>query len=76
MGRPRKSEEEKKATAAKKPAKKAAEKPAKKAASKKRSNETLATLAEIEAKLLKKAKNNGDSIDQSDIYGQHQIQLT
>ena len=68
MGRPRKSEEEKKATAAKKPAKKAAEKPAKKAASKKRSNETLATLAEIEAKLLKKAKNNGDSIDQSDIY--------
>ncbi len=41
--------------------------PAKKVA-KKRDSETLATLAEIEAKLLKKAKNNGDSLDQSDIY--------
>ena len=41
--------------------------PAKKTA-KKRDSETLATLAEIEAKLLKKAKNNGDSLDQSDIY--------
>lgn len=58
MGRPKKSEAAKSAA---KPAKK-------KAAGKKRSNETLATLAEIEAKLLKKAKNNGDSIDQSDIY--------
>ncbi len=63
MGRPKKSEAEKKATA-----KKAAEKKPKAKASKKRSNESLATLAEIEAKLLKKAKNNGDSIDQSDIY--------
>ncbi|MCQ2802126.1 MAG: RNA polymerase sigma factor RpoD [Bacilli bacterium] len=35
---------------------------------KKRDNETLATLAEIEAKLLKKAKANSDSLDQSDIY--------
>ena len=63
MGRPKKTD-------AVKPAKKKeAAKPAKKkAAGKKRSNETLATLAEIEAKLLKKAKNNGDSIDQSDIY--------
>ena len=69
MGRPKKSEEAKKAPAAKKE-KAAAKAPAKakKAATKKRSNETLATLAEIEAKLLKKAKNNGDCIDQSDIY--------
>ena len=56
MGRPKKTE-----TAAPKKA------PAK-AKSKKRDNETLATLAEIESKLLKKAKNNGDSIEQSDIY--------
>ena len=49
------------------PAKKAAKKETKKAG-KKRDNETLATLAEIEAKLLKKAKANGDSLDQSDIY--------
>ena len=35
---------------------------------KKRDNETLATLADIESKLLKKAKNNGDVIEQSDIY--------
>ena len=62
MGRPKKSE-----TASKPAAKKETAK-AKKTASKKRSNETLATLAEIEAKLLKKARNNGDSIDQSDIY--------
>ena len=70
MGRPKKTETatetKKKATAKKAPTKK---EPAKKATkSKKRDNETLATLAEIEAKLLKKAKNNGDSIDQSDIY--------
>ena len=58
MGRPRKDAGEKK------PAKKT--ETAK--ASKKRDTETLATLAEIEAKLLKKAKNNGDSLDQSDIY--------
>lgn len=38
------------------------------AKSKKRGNETLATLAEIEAKLLKKAKVNSNSLDQSDIY--------
>ena len=65
MGRPRKTDSAapaKKALAKKAPAKKAAPK------SKKRDNETLATLAEIESKLLKKAKNNGDSIDQSDIY--------
>ena len=59
MGRPKKSEAEKKP---------ATKKEAKKASGKKRSNESLATLAEIEAKLLKKARNNGDSIDQSDIY--------
>ena len=35
---------------------------------KKRDNETLANLAEIEAKLLKKAKANGDILDQSEIY--------
>ena len=35
---------------------------------KKRDNETLANLAEIEAKLLKKAKANGDTLDQSEIY--------
>ena len=70
MGRPRKTD-------AAKPAEKTAKKKetsAKKATSakapktKKRANETLATLAEIESKLLKKAKNNGNSIDQSDIY--------
>ncbi len=55
MGRPRKD-------AAAKPAEKKAAK------TKKRDNETLATLAEIEAKLVKKARANGDSIDQSDIY--------
>ncbi len=53
MGRPRKD------ASASAPAKKA---------SKKRDTETLATLAEIEAKLLKKAKNNGNSLDQSEIY--------
>lgn len=58
MGRPRKD------ASAAAPAKKAA----KKTASKKRDTETLATLAEIEAKLLKKAKNNGNQLDQSDIY--------
>ena len=63
MGRKPKAATEK--VAKKAPAKKAA--PAKKV-SKKRDNETLATLAEIEAKLLKKAKANGDSLDQSDIY--------
>ncbi len=57
MGRPKKSEVATKEVA-KKPKK----------ATKKRDTETLATLAEIEAKLLKKAKNNGDSLDQSDIY--------
>ena len=43
---------------------------AKKAApkAKKRDNEDLKTLAEIESKLLKKAKANGDSLDQSEIY--------
>ncbi len=53
MGRPKKVE---------------AEKAPVKKVSKKRDSETLATLAEIEAKLLKKAKSNGDSLDQSDIY--------
>ena len=70
MGRPKKTETaevSKKAPAKKAASKKeTAKKPA--AKSKKRDNETLATLAEIESKLLKKAKNNGDSIDQSDIY--------
>ena len=60
MGRPKKSE-----TAAKAATKEKA--PAKKA-TKKRDTETLATLAEIEAKLLKKAKNNGDQLEQGDIY--------
>ena len=46
----------------KKPTKKAAPKP------KKRDNETLANLAEIEAKLLKKAKANSNQLDQSEIY--------
>ena len=36
--------------------------------SKKRDNETLADLAEIEAKLLKKAKANGNVIEQGEIY--------
>ena len=45
-----------------------AKKAAPKKTSKKRDTETLATLAEIEAKLLKKAKANGDQLDQSDIY--------
>ena len=57
MGRPKKSE-----TATKEAEKKTAKK------AKKRDTETLATLAEIEAKLLKKAKNNGDQLDQGDIY--------
>ena len=35
---------------------------------KKRDNETLANLAEIEAKLLKKAKANDNQLDQSEIY--------
>ncbi len=39
-----------------------------KKATKKRDTETLATLAEIESKLLKKAKNNGNVLDQNDIY--------
>ena len=44
--------------------------PSKKTApkSKKRDNETLADLAEIEAKLLKKAKANGNVIEQGEIY--------
>ena len=70
MGRPKKTETAeapKKATAKKAAPKKEAPKKAA-TKSKKRDNETLATLAEIESKLLKKAKNNGDSIDQSDIY--------
>ena len=59
MGRPKKD--------ASAPVKKApVKKPAK--TSKKRDTETLATLAEIEAKLLKKAKANGNQLDQSDIY--------
>ena len=40
----------------------------KKAPAKKRNNEELATLAEIEAKLLKKAKANENQLDQSEIY--------
>ena len=50
--------------------KNAAAEPAKKAApkTKKRDNETLANLAEIEAKLLKKAKANGNVIEQGEIY--------
>ena len=65
MGRPKKSE-----TAAAPKAKKAAtkEKATAKKSTKKRDTETLATLAEIEAKLLKKAKNNGDQLEQGDIY--------
>ena len=59
MGRPKKSEE------AKKTAKKAE---AKSSGGKKRNTKTLTTLAEIESKLLKKAKNNGNSIDQDEIY--------
>ena len=59
MGRPKKTEGA---------AVKSAEKNTAKKVTKKRDTETLATLAEIEAKLLKKAKNNGDSLDQSDIY--------
>lgn len=55
-----------KKTAKKETSKKSA--PKKAAPSKKRNNEELATLAEIEAKLLKKAKANGNSLDQSDIY--------
>ena len=56
MGRPRKNVEE------------VESKTSKKTASKKRSNETLSTLAEIEANLLKKAKKNEDTLNQSDIY--------
>nr|MCR4912114.1 sigma-70 family RNA polymerase sigma factor [Bacilli bacterium] len=41
---------------------------AKTVSKKKRDNETLATLAEIEAKLVKKAKANGGTIEQGDIY--------
>ena len=46
------------------------EAPAKKTAAKtkKRDNETLASLAEIEAKLLKKAKTNGNVLEQGEIY--------
>ena len=62
MGRPKKDASAQSAT------KKTATKPAAKKVSKKRDTETLATLAEIESKLLKKAKNNGDTLDQSDIY--------
>ena len=61
MGRPKKNAEEAKKT-------NTAKKAAPKKTSKKRDTETLATLAEIEAKLLKKAKANGDQLDQSDIY--------
>ena len=72
MGRPRKDATAPAATKAKKTTsskKSTAKKPATKATkTKKRANETLATLAEIESKLLKKAKNNGNSIEQSDIY--------
>lgn len=59
MGRPKKNVE---ATVS------APKKSAAKKSTKKRDTETLATLAEIESKLLKKAKNNGNSLDQSDIY--------
>ena len=59
MGRPRKDASATKSTEKKTTAKKA---------TKKRDTETLATLAEIEAKLLKKAKNNGNSLEQTDIY--------
>ena len=72
MGRPRKDATAPAATKTKKTTsskKSTAKKPATKATkTKKRANETLATLAEIESKLLKKAKNNGNSIEQSDIY--------
>ena len=54
MGRPNKGEEPKKS--------------AKTSKSSKRNTKTLTTLAEIESKLLKKAKNNGDCIDQDEIY--------
>ncbi|MBO6280025.1 MAG: RNA polymerase sigma factor RpoD [Bacilli bacterium] len=59
MGRPRKDASATKSTEKKTTVKKA---------TKKRDTETLATLAEIEAKLLKKAKNNGNSLEQTDIY--------
>lgn len=59
MGRPKKNAE---ATVS------APKKSAAKKSTKKRDTETLATLAEIESKLLKKAKNNGNSLEQSDIY--------
>ena len=45
-----------------------AEAPAAKTKTKKRDNDTLADLAEIEAKLLKKAKANGNVIEQGEIY--------
>ncbi len=69
MGRPKKGEEPKKETTAKKEPKKATAKKEPKAnVSKKRNTKTLTTLAEIESKLLKKAKANGDCIDQDEIY--------
>ena len=62
MGRPKKGEEPKKTTAKKEA------KTSKASVSKKRNTKTLTTLAEIESKLLKKAKANGDCIDQDEIY--------
>ena len=62
MGRPKKGEEPKKTTAKKEA------KTSKASVSKKRNTKTLTTLAEIENKLLKKAKANGDCIDQDEIY--------
>ena len=58
MGRPKKGEEPKKTTKAE----------SKASGAKKRNTKALTTLAEIESKLLKKAKNNGDCIDQDEIY--------
>ena len=63
MGRPKKVAEEPKKTTAKKEAKPAKAKASAASGSKKRNTKTLTTLAEIESKLLKKAKNNGDCID-------------
>lgn len=65
MGRPKKGEEPKK-TAPKKEVK--VSKAGASSGSKKRTTKTLTTLAEIESKLLKKAKANGDCIDQDEIY--------
>ena len=68
MGRPKKVAEEPKKATAKKEAKPVKAKASAASGSKKRNTKTLTTLAEIESKLLKKAKNNGDCIDQDEIY--------